>query len=335
MERTDYIRFTSNISGGSKMKMLKSFVGLCICASFLASCNQSGSINYTDTPTFGQIKIVSDETLRPICDYEIQMFESLYQNAKITPLYLPEKEAFKLLLADSVRFILSTRKLTKSEEKFFEAKKFFPRQREIAKDAIAVLLHPSNKDSIFSVETIKDILTGKIKQWKQIDPKSKLGKIQVVFDNPTSSTVSFVVDSLTKESKLAKDLSAMDYNKDVIDYVSRNPNALGFIGVSWVSDRTDSTALTFLKKIKVALLSKEKEATYANSNKPFQAVIAQQMYPLTRSIYVINSEPRQGLASGFAAFVASYKGQLIILKSGLLPATQPVNIRTVQLRNDF
>src|SRR6266542_2388023 len=148
MERTDYIRFTSNILGNSKMKMLKALFCLCICASLLASCNQSGSTSYTDTPTYGQIKIASDETLRPICDYEIQVFESIYQNAKITPLYLSEKEAFKLLLADSVRFILSTRKLTKSEEKIFEAKKFFPRQREIAKDAIAVLLHPSNNDSI-------------------------------------------------------------------------------------------------------------------------------------------------------------------------------------------
>jgi len=102
-----------------------------------------------------------------------------------------------------------------------------------------------------------------------------------------------------------------------------------------VSDKTDSNSLSFLKKIKVALLSKEKNATYDSSYKPFQAYIAQKMYPLTRSIYVINAEPRQGLATGFAAFVASYKGQLIILKAGILPVTQPVNIRSVRVRNEF
>ena len=300
----------------------------------VCGCNQSGP-QYTDTPTYGQIKMVSDETLVPICSAEVQVFEALYQYAKVTPIYLSEKEAFKLLLSDSVRLILATRQLSKNEEAYFAAKKFFPRQREIARDALAVLIHPENNDSILSVETIKDILTGKIQQWKQINKKSKLGKIQLVFDNPTSSTVRYVVDSITKGTPLAHDLTAMDYNKDVINYVAKNPNSLGIIGVSWVSDKTDSTSLSFLKKIKVALLSKEKNATYDNSYKPFQAYIAQKMYPLTRSIYVINAEPRQGLATGFAAFVASYKGQLIILKAGILPVTQPVNIRSVRVRNEF
>jgi phosphate transport system substrate-binding protein len=301
----------------------------------VSGCNNKGGKTYTDTPTYGQIKIASDETLQPICDYEIQVFEGLYKYASITPTYVPEKEAFRLLLADSVRLILATRQLSKSEEAFFASKKIFPRQKEIAKDAIAILINPQNNDSILSVETIKDVLTGKIQRWNQIDKKSRLGKVQVVFDNQSSSTVRYMIDSITRGTPLSPTLSATELNKEVIDYVSKNNNALGIIGVSWVSDRTDSTCLTFLKKVRVVLLSKEKIATYDNSNKPFQAMIAKNMYPLTRSLYVINAEPRQGLASGFAAFVASYRGQLIILKSGLLPATQTVNIRSVQIRNDF
>ena len=317
------------------MKTVRTILCLGVCIALISGCNNQPGQNYTDTPTYGQIKIASDETLQPICDYEIQVFEGLYKYASITPVYVPEKETFRLLLADSIRLILATRKLSKNEEAFFASKKIYPRQREIAKDAIAILLNPNNKDSVLSVETIKDILTGKILNWQQINKKSKLGKIQVVFDNQSSSTVRYVVDSITKGVPLSHNLSAVELNKDVVDYVSRNTNALGIIGVSWVSDKTDSTSLSFLKKVQVALLSSEKNATYDNSNKPFQAFIAKKMYPLTRSIYVINAEPRQGLASGFAAFVASYKGQLIILKSGILPVTQPVNIRSVQISNDF
>jgi phosphate transport system substrate-binding protein len=239
------------------------------------------------------------------------------------------------LLADSIRLILATRKLSKNEEDFFTAKKIYPRQREVAIDAIALLINPKNNDSILSINTLKDILTGNILQWNQINKKSKLGKIQVVFDNPVSSTVRFAMDSITKGTSFTKTLTALDYNKDVIDYVSRNTNALGIIGVSWVSDKTDSTCLSFLRKVRVVALSKEKDANYDNSYKPFQAYVQNKSYPLTRSIYVINAEPRQGLASGFAAFVASYRGQLIILKSGILPSIQPVNVRTVEVRNNF
>jgi ABC-type phosphate transport system, periplasmic component len=317
------------------MRTIKAILGLSICITLVCSCNTQSGPNYTDTPTYGQIKIASDETLQPICDYEIQVFEGIYKYAKIDPVYVPEKEAFRLLLADSIRFILATRKLSKSEEDFFASKKIYPRQREIARDAIAILLHPSNKDSILNVETIKNILTGKIQTWQQLNKKSKLGKIQVVFDNQSSSTVRYVLDSITKGAPLSPNLSATELNKDVVDYVSRNTNALGIIGVSWVSDKTDSTSLSFLKKVQVALLTNEKIATYENSNKPYQAMIAKKLYPLTRSIFAVNAEPRQGLASGFAAFVASYRGQLIILKSGLLPATQQVTIRSVQISNDL
>jgi len=315
--------------------MFKIILSLSLIVLLTYGCNQSGQQQYTDTPTYGEIKIASDETLVPICNYEIQVFEGIYQYAKITPLYYPERDAFKALLDDSVRLILAARKLSKKEEDFFTAKKIYPRQREIALDGVALIIHPSNNDSMLSVSTLKDILTGHIQRWEQINKKSRLGKIQVVFDNPASSTVRFAMDSITKGEAFASNLSALDYNKDVIDYVSRNTNALGIIGVSWVSDKTDSTCLSFLKKVKVVALSKEKEANYDNSYKPFQAYIKNKSYPLTRSIYVINAEPRQGLASGFAAFVASYRGQLIILKSGILPTTQPVNVRTVEVKNDY
>lgn len=67
-----------------------------------------------------------------------------------------------------------------------------------------------------------------------------------------------------------------------------------------------------------------------NSYKPFQAYIALGNYPMRRRIYLILSEPRNGLASGFTSFVTSDWGQRIILKSGILPATQPVRLVNVR-----
>jgi phosphate transport system substrate-binding protein len=67
--------------------------------------------------------------------------------------------------------------------------------------------------------------------------------------------------------------------------------------------------------------------------KPYQAYMVDKIYPLTREIYLINTEPRNGLATGFSAFVASDKGQRIILKSGILPAVAPT--RVVNIRKDI
>jgi len=288
---------------------------------------------YSDTPTTGAVSVSVDATFMPIAQSEIDVFEAIYSNAFITASYNSEIEAFNKLLKDSVRLIICSRTLTNQEKTFFENKKFFPKEIKIATDAIALIVNPDNRDTMLSVEMIKKILIGEITDWKQINSSSKLGKLKLVFDNPNSSIIRFMLDSVCKGKKLSDNLSALNYNSDVVDFVSKTTNAIGMIGVSWVSDRNDTTALSFLKKVKVMAVSSEAEPTYENSFQPFQGYIATQQYPLTRSIYIIISEPRTGLASGFTSFIASERGQRIILKSGILPATQPV--RLINVTKDF
>jgi phosphate transport system substrate-binding protein len=125
----------------------------------------------------------------------------------------------------------------------------------------------------------------------------------------------------------------LEYNRDVIEYTSTHPGVLGFIGASWISNSDDSLHLSFHKKIKVVSISNNSRPDQDNSYKPYQAYLVDRIYPLTRDIYIINAEPRNGLVTGFSAFVASDKGQRIILKSGVLPAIAPN--RLINIRKDF
>jgi phosphate transport system substrate-binding protein len=285
---------------------------------------------YTDTPTTGKVAIAVDETFQPIIEAELPVFHAIYRYAAIQPKYLPEIDVFNLLLRDSVRLAIVSRPLSVKEMAYFHSRKFFPEEVPVAIDGIAVLVNPSNSDTLFSISTLRKIMLGEITNWKQINPDSKLGEIKVVFDNPNSSTVRFVVDSITKTQNLGKQLSAMQYNIDVVDYISKTPNAIGVMGVSWISDSRDTKSLSFLKKIKVAGISTSDPATSENSYQPFQAYIATGKYPLTRFMYMILTEPRAGLGTGFTSFVASDKGQRIILKTGILPYIQPDRIVTIK-----
>ncbi len=294
-------------------------------------CSNKASVDhYTDTPTTGKASIAVDETFQPIIEAELPVFHAIYKYATITPRYVPETAALNLLLRDSVRLAIVSRPLNSKEINYFHSKKFFPREVPVAIDGIAVLVNPSNPDTLFSVSQLRKIMLGEITDWKQINPRSKAGKLKVVFDNPNSSTVRFVVDSIAKTGNLGKQLSALSYNLDVVDFISKNPGAIGLIGVSWISDSRDPKSLSFLNKIKVAGISAAEVATADNSYQPFQAYIATGKYPLTRFIYMILSEPRAGLGTGFTSFVASDKGQRIILKTGILPYIEPVRIVNVK-----
>lgn len=289
---------------------------------FLYSCSpRDKKGNFLDTTTSGHIKIAVDESLKPLLDTELDTFEALYNRAHIDIIYTSEEEAMNLLLNDSVRLAVITRGLMASEMEMLKSRQLEPHEVAIAKEGIAAIFNKKNADSVISLPQLKDVLTGKISTWSQLRKGGSKDTIQVVFDQPASGIVRYFKDSL-KIDKLAPNCFALKSNPAVIDYISTRPNAIGLIGVSWVSDSDDSTTNVFLNTVRIGGVARDTGEYY----QPYQAYIAQGQYPLTRNIIVINREGRTGLGSGFLAFMAGEKGQRIVLKAGLVPSTMPVRI---------
>jgi phosphate transport system substrate-binding protein len=285
---------------------------------------------YRNTPTTGISSICVDETFRPVIESEIDIFKVIYGYTDLKADYVPEDEAFRKLLSGDVQLIVTSRHLTDVEVKFLNQKKIFPRQTKIAVDAIALIVSPSSTDTIITVNQIRDLLTGKTMRWNQINPTSVAGKIKVVFDNQKSGIVKYLVDSICGGKLVTSNVFALEYNRDVIEYTSTHPGVLGFIGASWISNVNDSLHLSFHKKIKVVSVCDNSRPDPDNTYKPYQAYLVDHIYPLSRDIYIINAEPRNGLVTGFSSFVASDKGQRIILKSGILPAIAPTRVVNVK-----
>lgn len=276
---------------------------------------------WTDTYSSGAVKIASDESFSPIIDEELAVFHNRYYKAQITPIYTDEVTALNLLMKDSVRLAITTRKLKDEEMEFFRQKQFRPKEILLAKDGLALIVHKSQRDTLISTNQLRDILTGKRKYWDEVYPGASSDPIIVVFDNPNSSTVQFVTDSICYGKELKADnLMALEKTKDVVDYVSTHPNTIGVVGVNWVGDRRDTLNLTFTKDVKIMSVSRQAEAKPADSFKPFQYYLYTDEYPLSRPIYMILSDPRRGLSWGFCNYLQTYIAQKVILKAGLLPA---------------
>jgi phosphate transport system substrate-binding protein len=292
----------------------------------LFSCQNKIQDKFTDTYTEGVIPIAVDMNFQPIIQEELDVFESIYKKAGIVPTYTNEGDAIDLLLKDSVRLVIATRPLSVKEEASLISKKFAPHSYKLATDGLALIINNRNPDSLITVGQLKKILTGQTPNWKDVYPKSKLGNIQVVFDNQNSSTVRFAIDSICKDQPLSTKLNAQKTNLEVIDFVSKTPNAIGVIGVNWMGNHKDTTNLSFKNEVRVMAVTSEDDATVGNTYKPFQAYLFYGYYPLTRSVYIILNDPRSSLPSGLTKFLTSDRGQRIILKSGLIPASQPVRI---------
>lgn len=305
------------------------------------SCGQKKGTR-TDTPTSGLAEIIADECFAPIVQEQIDVFEAVNRDAVIIPLYTNEYQAFDLFMKDSVRVIIAARELTPGEEQIIKDRNQTLRSQKYATDAIALIVNKSNPDTLITVADIKRIMTGEVKSWKELNPKSTLGDIAISFDSPNSSTVRYIRDSIcggtlggnlkARASDSAKtiDLAERTPNQQVIDYVATTPNAIGIIGVNWVSNPSDSTNLSFISNIKVMSVSQADEATDKNSFQPLAPYIGLGKYPLSRDLFIIISDVRGGLPSGFVNFAAGERGQRIVYKAGLYPAyalTRVVSIR--------
>ena len=314
------------------MKTVKQLqlLGLAVILILVSACQSKSKDGLTDTYTSGVIAIAADESFQPIVQEEVDVFEGVFPLAGIVPRYVTEVEAVNLLLKDSLRLAITSRRLTPEEMNSFNSRKFFPQEIKIATDGLALITNKDNPDTLITVNDIRDILTGKTTQWREIYPASQLKDIRLVFDNKNSSTVRFAVDSICKGAPLSDQIKALKTNREVIDFVSKTPDAIGIIGVNWLSDRNDSTGLSFSKEVRVMSVSAADKATPENSFKPYLAYLFYGDYPLTRSIYALLNDPRSALPWGFASFLASDRGQRIILKSGLVPATQPVRVVNIK-----
>lgn len=306
--------------------IMKNLSALLFCV-VLGSCGNNANKKYTDTPTSGTVNITADEAFMPLTNAQKDAFMGLYHYAKINVTHKPESECFRDLINDSSKVILATRKLNEEELKYFKGRNLIPVTTKVAIDAVALIVHEQNNDTLIRKSDFKKILNGEISNWKTLNENSLLTDLTVVFDHSGSGTARYLRDSLLDGEQFPSYCYALKNSEEVIKYVKENKNAIGIIGVAWISDRDEPMTEKFLEGINVVSVSlTDNPESTDDYFKPYQAYIALGQYPFLREVYLINREGRTGLGTGFVSFVAGDPGQRIIRLTGLLPATMPVRI---------
>ena len=312
------------------MNNFNKLVGLTLLLGLFLSCGNKPNPEKEKAYQEAASVLAADESFYPIIDEELFYFQK-HTLDSITPLYINEQDAVAKLMKLETWLAFTTRDFTAKERQNLKDRKYLPRAIPVAYDGLAIIVNNTNPDTCITIKDFARVLKGEVSKWSEIYPQNKLGEIDVVFDNPLSSTVRWCVDSILGGQQFsAKNIGAVKTSAAVIDYVENHTNALGIIGSNWLNDKRDTTNVTFKKNITVMGVSKMDSAKSYNSWKPYQYYLYNGNYPLRRTIYALLNDPRpNGIPTGFAHFVQLPKGQMIILRSGLLPRTANMNVRDV------
>lgn len=295
----------------------KGFVLLFVSFLFV-TCNKKGKEEVSDESILkGSVTILVDETLMPIMEDQVAVFESKY-DAEIKLVSKSESEVCFSLFKEKSAIAVLTRKLTTEEEKVFTQKKIIPKVTKFATDAIAFIQNKSSNDTLIDLKDVILFMNGKT--------GSKIKGL--VFDNPNSSTVRYMNQLAGITSAPEKGVYSFKTNEEVVKFVAENEGMIGVLGVNWLSQPMPNMK-QYIDKINVLSV---KDVSGSSYYLPSQNNIAEEKYPLVRDLYIINAQGYSGLGMGFASFVAGDIGQRIILKSGLLPIRIPG--RKFNIRNE-
>lgn len=287
--------------------MKRSVSVVLICLLFF-SCNRGKkSKSLSDSRTSGQTTLLVDESFSRVLDDQIMVFSYDYPNAKITTIPGNEAKILPEFLSGKKRMIILSRMLKRNEERYYKQKQIPIFTDRFAIDGIALITNSENIDTLITAKEVFDILKGLNKTKK------------LVFDNANSSTVRYFMDSAKVTTLPTTGVYTLNNNYDVIKYVSEHKDYIGVLGINWLI-KNEGDILTYMSKVKImGVKNLEGKKGADKFYKPTQNSLINGVYPFLRNIYIINAEGTNGLGTGFANWLNSPRGQLIVLKSGLGP----------------
>ncbi len=170
----------------------------------------------------------------------------------------------------------------------------------IAKDAIAIIVHPANPTQDLSLNRIRDVFSAKLRNWRE------LGGLNHSIDVVTREEGSGTRESFQKFVMGKEDISlgalVQDSNGAVRQVIANDASAIGYISLGLVNDQVKAVRISGV----------EPDLTNVNNGK----------YILVRPfLFVFNGEP-VGEAKSFLDFVLSPSAQKLLLKEGLVPVVQ-------------
>lgn len=282
-----------------------------------------------ETPTSGTLTVCACESHLELVQSEADQFNSIYKQASVSVLGATTREAIVNLLNDSVSVIVIDRQLNAEEQAVVAKAGTDLEEVAVAKDAFAVVVSRVNTTPAFTLESLKDMVAGKVTDWSEVEGSGLAGPVEIVLTGRNSGAYELLKDHLLALPEDIPIAVAPASQREVLDYVAAHPQAVGLVSFAcYRSPSARAVAADSTGAVRALAFWGADSTGRAAMHRLHQANIHLDRYPLTYSVYIYL---RRGssLAAGFTSFVAGPVGQKIILDWGLVPVTMPVRIVTL------
>jgi phosphate transport system substrate-binding protein len=213
------------------------------------------------------------------------------------------------LLNGTVSIANSSRDIKPEEIEAARAKGIEPIEFVIARDAIAVIVHPDNPVSALTLQQLSDIYSGKINRWNEIGGEDR-PIVRLSRETNSGTHVYFLETVLRLGEKDNKTLFAQNTlllpsSEGIIHEVRQNPNAIGYDGLGYVPH-----------DLKVIAIATQAGGVFV---RPSIETVNNNTYPIARDLYMYTAGEPQGIIKDYIEWILSAEAQEIVSKLGFVP----------------
>jgi len=181
-----------------------------------------------------------------------------------------------------------------------------PREYKVALDGLSVYVHGDNKLQELSLDQLKEIFTGKIKNWKDLGGSDS--PITVYSRENSSGTYEFFKEHVLKGQDFVSSAQTMPGTAALLQAITKDPNGIGYGGAAYGHG---ARAL----KIKKTADSPAIEATEEN--------VVNMTYPIWRYLFnYLNPDKDKAEIAAYLNWVRSDEGQSVVKEVGYYPLPQ-------------
>lgn len=192
----------------------------------------------------------------------------------------------------------------KAEElkQIYEKYKYRGMEIRVARDGLSVYLHASNPVKQLTMDQLRLVFTGKVKNWKELGGPDK--RIVLYSRENNSGTYEFFKEHVLLKQDFAPEAQHMAGTAALINAVSKDPFGIGFGGAAYAKN---------VRAIGIAANGSNKYVT------PSEKTILGGQYPISRFLYFYLSQRPAGEVKSFIDWVISKKGQKVVSDVGYYP----------------
>lgn len=204
----------------------------------------------------------------------------------------------KALIDGLCTIAMSSRDIKSSEKDAAKTRNVSPERIAIAVDALVPVVHPDNKLTKLTLDDLKAIYEGKMRNWKELGGAD--AEIVVISRDTASGTFETWDEMVMKKAKVSPRALLQASNGAVVQAVSKNRNAIGYVGIGYLTPE--------LKPLALGNVTANVETALSRT------------WPLSRELYIFTNGKATGETADFIAFLLDpARGQKSVREAGFVP----------------